>query len=280
VNESRDTVTDRPYTILSCAISVDGCLDDTSSRRLILSGPEDLDGVDALRAASDAILVGAGTIRADDPRLLVRSAARGAVRLAGGLPAHPVRVTLTASGALAPTARFFTGPGGPPLVYCGSGAVGPATARLSGTAVVIDAGELPSLRTVLHDLSKRNISTLLLEGGARLLTDALSGGLVDELRLAVAPFFVGDPAAPRFALPGRYPRDARAPMRLESVQRLGDVVVSRYRLTGRERPPSIPLLDLPGVGILRHNASSGLSEWASPCANTRVSTTVLADISA
>ena len=74
---------DRPYTLLSCAVSIDGYLDDASPDRLILSGPEDLDEVDALRAAADAILVGAGTIRADNPRLLVRDPARIAAR---GLP--------------------------------------------------------------------------------------------------------------------------------------------------------------------------------------------------
>jgi 5-amino-6-(5-phosphoribosylamino)uracil reductase len=221
-------------------MSVDGCLDDTSPQRLILSGPEDLDEVDALRAACDAILVGAGTIRADNPRLLVRSAARVAARVASGLPEHPRRVTLTASGALDPAASFFTGPGGPPLVYCDSGATGPTTARLSGAAVVIDAGRPPSLRQVLHNLSERAFSSLLIEGGSSLLGQALSDGLADELRLAVAPFFVGDLAAPRFAIPGgRYPRDARAPMRLESARRVGDVVVSRYRLTDRERPPAL-----------------------------------------
>jgi 5-amino-6-(5-phosphoribosylamino)uracil reductase len=243
MSESGDTESDRPYIVLSCATSVDGCLDDTSPRRLILSGPEDLDEVDALRAASDAILVGAGTIRADDPRLLIRSPARIAARVTRGLPGHPLRVTLTGSGELAPAARFFTGPGGPPLVYCGSGSVGPLTARLSGAAVVLDAGEPPSLRTVLHHLTERKVSSLLLEGGARLIADALSGGLVDELRLAVAPFFVGEAAAPRFGLPEKYPHDAKAPMRLESVRRLGDVVVSHYRLTDRERPPAPNLTD-------------------------------------
>ena len=58
--------------MVSCAVSVDGCLDDTSPGRLILSGPEDLDEVDELRARADAILVGAGTFRADDPGLLIR----------------------------------------------------------------------------------------------------------------------------------------------------------------------------------------------------------------
>src|SRR5215469_7114129 len=95
-------VANRPYTVLSCAISVDGCLDDASGSRLILSGPEDLDEVDELRACADAILVGAGTIRADNPRLLVRSAGRVARREAAGRPPHPLRVTITASGSLDP----------------------------------------------------------------------------------------------------------------------------------------------------------------------------------
>ena len=101
----------RPYTILSCAVSLDGYLDDASPDRLILSGPEDLDEVDELRASVDAILVGAGTIRADNPRLLVRSPARIAWRVARGMPEHPLRVTMTRSGDLDPAARFFTGPG-------------------------------------------------------------------------------------------------------------------------------------------------------------------------
>ena len=78
---------DRPYTIVSCAVSLDGYLDDASPDRLILSGPQDLDEVDELRARADAILVGAGTVRADNPRLLVRDPARAAARAAAGRPA-------------------------------------------------------------------------------------------------------------------------------------------------------------------------------------------------
>ena len=66
---------DRPYVLLSAAMSADGYLDDASATRLVLSGEADLDRVDELRAGSDAILVGAQTIRADNPRLLVRSRA-------------------------------------------------------------------------------------------------------------------------------------------------------------------------------------------------------------
>lgn len=235
----------RPYTLLSCAVSVDGCLDDASADRLVLSGPADLDEVDELRAAADAILVGAGTIRADNPRLLVREPGRVARRQAAGLPPHPLRVTLTGTGNLDPAARFFTGPG-TPLVYC-AGDVTPAVrARLGGAAAVVDAGGPLSLRRIFHDLhSERGVATLLVEGGARILRDALADDLADELRLAVAPYFVGDSAAPRFGLPAAYPRTAADPMILVAARRLGDVAVLHYTLGAHkrgaaERPAALP----------------------------------------
>ena len=233
-------MTGRPYTLLSCAVSVDGCLDDASAERLVLSCPEDLDEVDQLRAATDAILVGAGTIRADNPRLLIRDPARVARRMAAGLPPHPLRVTVTATGDLDPAALFFAATGGTPLVYCATPALAAARSRLGGVAVVIDAGDQPSLRRVFEDLhSERMVPTLLVEGGARILRDALEDDLADELRLAVAPFFVGDPAAPRFGLPAAYPHTPANPMTLAGIRRVGDVAVLNYLLTASERPPAL-----------------------------------------
>src|SRR5690242_19229232 len=82
--------TGRPYVLLSCATSIDGYIDDATEQRLLLSNAEDMDRIDAVRAGCDAILVGAGTIRADDPRLVVRSAPLRAARQAAGLPPSPV----------------------------------------------------------------------------------------------------------------------------------------------------------------------------------------------
>ncbi|HWG02309.1 MAG TPA: dihydrofolate reductase family protein [Trebonia sp.] len=232
----------RPYTVLSCAVSADGCLDDASDSRLILSGPDDLDEVDALRAGCDAILVGAGTIRADDPRLLVRSPARVAARQARGAPPHPRRVTLTSAGALDPAARFFAGPG-TPLVYCGSAAVPAVRARLGTAAEVTGAGDPPSLAAVLASLrTERALAAVLIEGGSHVLRDALVLDLADELRLAVAPFFVGSPYAPRFGLPGAYPQGPGRPMRLAAVRAAGSVAVLHYRIGDRERPAVLPPL--------------------------------------
>ena len=234
-------MTGRPYTLLSCAVSVDGCLDDASGERLVLSGPEDLEEVDELRAEVDAILVGAGTIRADNPRLLVRDPARVVSRMAAGRPAHPLRVTITSTGDLDPDANFFAARGGTSLVYCATSALAAAQARLGAIAVVIDAGDLPSLERVFEDLhSERKVATLLVEGGARILREALVNDLADELRLAVAPFFVGDPAAPRFGLPSDYPHTPADPMTLATVRRLGNVAILHYWLDGRDRPSGLP----------------------------------------
>src|SRR5579859_6955840 len=219
------TVPARPYTIASCAVSLDGYLDDLSPDRLILSGPDDLDEVDELRARSDAILVGAGTVRADNPRLLIRDPARVTAREAAGRPPHPLRVTVTATGDLDPAARFFTGPG-TPLVYAATAAVPAARDKLGDKAVVVDAGPVPSLAAVLENLySERMVFTLLAEPGAKMARDLLAANLADELRLAIAPFMIGDESAPRFAMPARYPRGPTAPMALVDVRRLGDLVV-------------------------------------------------------
>jgi riboflavin-specific deaminase-like protein len=214
----------RPYVLLSCATSVDGYLDDASPLRLILSGPADLDRVDEVRAGCDAILVGAGTVRTDDPRLLVRDPRRRARRTARGLPEHPARVTLTATGDLDPEARFFA-PGAERLVYCATPVLGPARAQLGDRADLIDAGDPLSLGSALSDLAERGVARLLVEGGAHVLAEFLARDLADELDLAVAPFFVADPAAPRFS-----PQAPGGRMTLAAAERLEDVVVLRYLL--------------------------------------------------
>jgi riboflavin-specific deaminase-like protein len=220
----------RPYVILSCATSADGYLDDASPRRLILSGPADLDRVDEVRTGCDAILVGAGTVRADDPRLQVRDPRRRARRTARGLPGHPARVTLTATGDLDPGARFFA-PGALRLVYCTTPAVRMARARLGEAAVVIDAGDPVTLDFVLSDLAERSVVRLLVEGGARVLSAFLARDLADELHLAIAPFFVAQPGAPRLDLdlPAN-PDGPASPMTLAELRRLDDMVVMRYLL--------------------------------------------------
>ncbi|SCF30429.1 RibD family protein [Micromonospora mirobrigensis] len=218
----------RPYVLLSCAISLDGYLDDACEPRLILSNELDLDRVDAVRAECDAILVGANTIRRDNPRLLVRSADRRSARVESGRPSSPTKVTVTRTGECDPTRNFFAEDGAAKIVYCGSSAVEPVRRRLGDRASVRDCGDPPELSRVLHDLAVSGVQRLMVEGGGIIHTQLLTAGLVDELQLVVAPFFVGSADAPRFALDGSYPQNAKNPARLMEVRPMGDAVLLRY----------------------------------------------------
>ncbi|MFG2062134.1 RibD family protein [Micromonospora sp. NPDC048871] len=226
----------RPYVLLSCATSIDGYIDDASDERLMLSNDADLDRVDEVRASCDAILVGAGTVRRDDPRLLVRCADRRGDRIARGLPESPIRVTVTGCGDLDPTARFFTVGDTERIVYCASAACEKTRHRLGERATVVDAGDPIDLARALTDLADRGVRRLLVEGGALVHGQFLTAGLADELHLVVAPFFVGDRRAPRFVGDGRFPWHSARRAQVVEARQIGDVVLTRYALSERCEP--------------------------------------------
>jgi 5-amino-6-(5-phosphoribosylamino)uracil reductase len=228
-------VAERPYTIVSCCTSIDGYLDGGTRERLVLSNGADLDRVDGLRASCDAILVGAATVRRDNPRLVVRSAARRDGRVGMGLCPSPVKVTITAGADLDPAAAFFVTGESDRLVYCASDAVSAARRRLGAVATVVDGGRPVRMGWLAEDLGARGIRRLMVEGGGTVLTQFLAADLVDELQLAVAPFFVGDSRAHRFVGDGSFPWNPERHAALTDVRQVGDVVVLRYALSPRYR---------------------------------------------
>jgi 5-amino-6-(5-phosphoribosylamino)uracil reductase len=209
-------------------MSIDGYLDDSTDTRLMLSNEVDFDRVDEVRASVDAILVGANTIRRDNPQLLIRSAARQQRRIQRGSAAHPIKVTLTGRGDLDATARFFTRGDSDKLVYARDPAVLAARKAVGDMATVVAAGDPIDLATVLADLAARKVERLMVEGGSTVHTQFLSAGLADEIHLVIAPFFVGDHAAARFVHPGRYPQGPDHPLTLAETRQMGDVVLLRY----------------------------------------------------
>lgn len=223
---------DRPYTVLSCSVSIDGYLDDGTSDRLLLSNEADLDRVDAVRASCDAILVGASTVRRDNPRLEVRSEQRRAERRSRGLSDTPLKVTVTATGRLDPGCAFFAN-GSPNVVYATTSAMADLGTRVGDLATVVDAGPQADLGWVSQDLHGRGVRRLMVEGGGHTLTQFLTGGLADELQLVVAPLFVGDSRGSRLVGDGRFPWNADSRATLADVQKIGDVVLLRYALSAR-----------------------------------------------
>lgn len=219
-----------PYVLVKCAMSFDGYIDDASSERLMLSNWEDFDGVDAERSLCDAILIGANTLRKDNPRILVKSEERRQERVKKGLPENPLKVTITASGELSEHLNFFTQGNAKKLVYCSQPAFQKLATKLGAAAEVVTAqGATLDPEMVLANLSQRGVRRLMIEGGTKILTTFLSKGLVDELQVSIAPFFVGEASAPRFVHPATFPNDNQHRMVLEKVDKIGDMALLVYK---------------------------------------------------
>jgi diaminohydroxyphosphoribosylaminopyrimidine deaminase/5-amino-6-(5-phosphoribosylamino)uracil reductase len=155
-------VTSLPFVIAKCGMSLDGRLSRSPNEGRWLTSAGARRHAHGLRAEVDAILVGAETIRADDPRLTVRGI-RGAKQ--------PLRVVVTRSGKLPRKAKIFRG-----------------SAR---DRTVVYQGQ--PLRSVLADLGKRDVTSVLIEGGGQVLGEAFDHGLIDKVQIYVAPMFTGGP---------------------------------------------------------------------------------------
>lgn len=167
---------------LSFATTADGYLDDNTPRRLMISTPEDWEAVLRLRAEHDAILVGAETLRRDNPALLLRDPAARERRTARGLRPDLTKVTVTRSGELAPALRFFTEGDAYRYVFSQS-----EIPDLKDIAEVISTEGSITAAFIVTELEKRGIESLLVEGGAAILGMFLAEGMADTVRRAVNP---------------------------------------------------------------------------------------------
>lgn len=220
----------RPYVLLSAAVSIDGHLDTRPGEdRLLLSNKEDFERVDSVRASVDAILVGAGTLRADNPRLLVNSEERRASRIAAGKPEYPLKVTITGTGDLDPGWKFWHHGGDKLVLAVGNDATAKARANLGDLATVQSVPAEAVWPTALDILSDEYaVRRLMVEGGGTVHTQLLEAALADELQLVIAPLLVGQPDAVRMLGPASYPGGPAARLRLLETRQIGDVVLLRY----------------------------------------------------
>lgn len=172
---------DRPYVILNAAMTLDGKISTVGGDSRI-SCEEDFDRVHRLRAEVDAIMVGKGTVSADDPRLTVR-------RVEGE---NPIRVILDSGAEISPEAKVLDD-SAETIVAISERADNDEIERLRDSNVrpVVKGGERVDPEDLLKELKGIGVERLLLEGGSELNWSMLSSGLVDEVRIAVSPVIVG-----------------------------------------------------------------------------------------
>lgn len=218
---------------LSAAISADGYLDDCSRERLVLSHPDDWNEVYRLRAEYDAILVGAETVRRDNPSLRLKDETLQHRRIQHGKTPELTKIVLSRSGNLDPESRFFTTGSGDKIVIVENGADPYCIAALRKAASVYVVDAPISVHSITEILESNGINSLFVEGGSRTLTFFLKAGKADLLRIAVAPFFVGESQAPRltYGTTGGFPFDKNRRMNVIQVRRVGDMSVTDYALS-------------------------------------------------
>lgn len=219
---------------LSMAMSIDGHIDDSSPHPLILSTDSDALEVDKLRLWCDCILVGANTIRRDNPRLLTRNETHRRERRREGRPEDPAKVTITQSGNLDADTRFFSQGSAPKWVYAPRTLAAALQERLGEVAIVRGLEEPMTAKSVVEDLARNGYRRLMVEGGTTVASMFLAEGLVDEFRLAIAPFFIADAQAPRFVDSRRFFHDCEHPMRLDRVENKDGMAVLHYLLDRRD----------------------------------------------
>jgi riboflavin biosynthesis pyrimidine reductase len=192
---------DRPFVYVNMVATVDGRAT-LGGRTAPLGSDTDTLLLTELRALADAVLIGAGTLRAEGYGTLVGNAERVARRRAAGRAGTPVAVLLSRSLDLPWDAGLFAGPGQPVLVYTGAEREPPAVAAPLEVVRLSD----PSPGAALGDLRARGVRALLCEGGPTLNRSLLAAGLVDELFLTVTPLLTGEADALRIVegedLPG------------------------------------------------------------------------------
>lgn len=220
---------DRPYVLANVAMSADGKIATADGAFASFTSRLDRDRVDQLRAGVDAVLIGAGTLRAEDPPLQIRDPARRRARREAGCDELLSLAILSASCQLPVQARVFAEPALERYLLTTEDAPRPLLPGLAERATVLRHGRgRVDLRTALADLRSRGIKRLLVEGGGEVNATFLAEDLLDELYLTLCPVIVGGTAAPTPVGGEGFARDTLRRARLDSVERRGGELFLRY----------------------------------------------------
>jgi len=226
----------RPYIIVNMAMSADGKISSTGRRQVRISGPADRERVDRLKAGCDAVMVGVGTVLADNPSLTVKSGELRRNRVLEGKAENPVRIVVDSRGRTPASADILHRGEGDRIIAVPARAEKDAAERYRGLATVIPAGngEEVDLPLLMARLRERGIGRLMVEGGGTLVGSLFASGLVDEFYTFVGSLVIGGRDAPTPADGPGFPDDnAFVRLSLMDVGELDEGVLLRWRVKNR-----------------------------------------------
>jgi 2,5-diamino-6-(ribosylamino)-4(3H)-pyrimidinone 5'-phosphate reductase len=190
----------RPYVVVNVAMSADGKLSTRERRQVKISGIQDFNRVDRLKAGSDAVMVGIGTVLADDPSLTVKAEECRKLRKNRGVGEHPVRIVVDSRARTPLEASILHKGSGLRIVAVSEKADPARVAALRHYATVITTGENNvDLAALMDELGTMGIRRIMVEGGGELIAGLIRAGLVDEIYTFIGNLIIGGRNAPTLA---------------------------------------------------------------------------------
>ena len=222
----------RPYTFINAAMSADGKISTYKRKQLRISGKNDFERVDYLRAGADAVMVGIGTVLADDPSLTVKSRDLRRNRKERNGCENPVRIIVDSMARTPQDADIFKKGEGKRIIAVSETAPAERVEKLKKKARIITAGrdrvDLMALMSILKELG---IGTLMVEGGATLNWSLISQGLVDEVFTYIGALFLGGKDAPTLVDGAGFADNTDAAgLELVSLEQMDNGVLIRWHI--------------------------------------------------
>ncbi|WP_224270778.1 2,5-diamino-6-(ribosylamino)-4(3H)-pyrimidinone 5'-phosphate reductase [Haloprofundus salinisoli] len=219
------------HVVVNAATSADGKLSSRRREQVVISGEDDFDRVDRLRAESDAVMVGVGTVLADDPHLVLDAGRRRTERRESGRSENPARVVADSRGRTPLDARILDDDA---LTYLLVTEAAPKERlddlRAHGATIVVAGDDRVDLSAAFDRLEAEGVDRLMVEGGGELIFSLFEAALVDELSVYVGSKIIGGRDAPTLADGDGFVDEFPA-LSLESVERIDDGVLLRYSVT-------------------------------------------------
>ena len=223
----------RPFVFINAAMSADGKIATIERRQTRISGSLDFDRMDELRASSDAIMVGIGTVMSDNPSLTVKSKVRKEKRCAAGLLENPPRIVVDSMARTPADSDIFLKGEGKRIIAVSKSAPAEKVRLLSNIADIICIGKKNvDLVELLCELKGLGINRLMVEGGATLNWGLISNGLVDEIYTFVGNIIIGGKTAPTLVDGEGYKSDFCS-LAIISCERLEEGILLKWKVNSK-----------------------------------------------
>lgn len=226
----------RPYVVINAAMSADGKISTRERRQVKISGTQDFARVDRLKAGCDAVMVGIGTVLADDPSLTVKSEECRRFRTDRGTDEHPVRIVVDSRARTPATASILNKGPGKRVIAVSKQADEKRVAELKPYAAILESGENEvDLKELMEQLGAMGIRRLMVEGGGTLIAGLVSAGLVDEIYTYIGNIVIGGKDAPTLADgPGRVKETEFCRLDLIEVHRMDMGILLHWKVRHTE----------------------------------------------